>query len=300
MDLSIIIVNWNTSKLLFQCLESIYRSELRSTFEIIVVDNASTDDSISVITTNFPDVHIISNDRNLGFAKANNQGIAMAKGRYVLLLNSDTIVLPGVFDEMLRVADLNPQTGVIAPKLLNMDGTLQKSWSSFPSFISELVGKNFRIRHPVVNIPNTYDVDWIMGACMLVRAATIQDVGKMDEDYFFYSEETDWCFRIKKKNWKVWYLTSGEIYHLGGGSTKRGSVAQLVSLYQSKLLYFKKNHGNFMTTLLRIGLAFSNTLGIIRRVMFLNWRDRDAAFQRIANQSKLVWYLLRNQYPTTN
>jgi len=300
MDLSIIIVNWNTSKLLFQCLESISRSELRSTFEIIVVDNASTDDSISVITTNFPDVHIISNDRNLGFAKANNQGIAMAKGRYVLLLNSDTIVLPGVFDEMLRVADLNPQTGVIGPKLLNMDGTLQKSWSSFPSFLSELVGKNFRIRHPVVNIPNTYDVDWIMGACMLVRAATIQDVGKMDEDYFFYSEETDWCFRIKKKNWKVWYLTSGEIYHLGGGSTKRGSVAQLVSLYQSKLLYFKKNHGNFMTTLLRMGLAFSNTLGIIRRVMFLNWRDRDAAFQRIANQSKLVWYLLRNQYPTTN
>jgi N-acetylglucosaminyl-diphospho-decaprenol L-rhamnosyltransferase len=300
MDLSIIIVNWNTSKLLFQCLESIYRSELRSTFEIIVVDNASTDDSISLITTNFPDVHIISNDRNLGFATANNQGIAVAKGRYVLLLNSDTIVLPGVFDEMLRVADLNPQTGVIGPKLLNMDGTLQKSWSSFPSFLSELLGKNFRIRHPVVNIPNTYDVDWIMGACMLVRAATIQDVGKMDEDYFFYSEETDWCFRIKKKNWKVWYLTSGEIYHLGGGSTKRGSVAQLVSLYQSKLLYFKKNHGNFMTTLLRIGLAFSNTLGIIRRVMFLNWRDRDAAFQRIANQSKLVWYLLRNQYPTTN
>jgi N-acetylglucosaminyl-diphospho-decaprenol L-rhamnosyltransferase len=300
MDLSIIIVNWNTSKLLFQCLESIYGSEPRSTFEIIVVDNGSTDDSIGMITTNFPDVHIISNDRNFGFAKANNQGIAVAKGRYVLLLNSDTIVLPGVFDEMIRVADLNPQTGVIGPKLLNMDGTLQKSWSSFPSFISELVGKNFRIRHPVVTIPNTYDVDWIMGACMLVRAATIQDVGKMDEDYFFYSEETDWCFRIKKKNWKVWYLTSAEIYHLGGGSTKRGSVAQLISLYQSKLLYFKKNHGNFMTTLLRMGLAFSNTLGIMRRVLFLNWRDRDAAFQRIANQSKLVWYLLKNQYPTTN
>jgi N-acetylglucosaminyl-diphospho-decaprenol L-rhamnosyltransferase len=300
MDLSIIIVSWNTSKLLSQCLESIYRSELRSTFEIIVVDNGSTDDSISILNTNFPDVNVILNDRNLGFAKANNQGLAMAKGRYILLLNSDTIVLPGAFDEMIRVADLNPQTGVIGPKLLNMDGTLQKSWSSFPSFLSELVGKNFRIRHPIVTIPNTYDVDWIMGACMLVRAATIQDVGKMDEDYFFYSEETDWCFRIKRKNWKIWYLTSAKIYHLGGGSTKRGSVMQLVSLYQSKLLYFKKNHGNFMTTVLRIGLAFSNTLGIIRRVIFLDWRDRDAAFQRIANQCKLVWYLLRNQYPTTN
>jgi N-acetylglucosaminyl-diphospho-decaprenol L-rhamnosyltransferase len=300
MDLSIIIVNWNTSKLLSQCLESIYRSELRSTFEIIVVDNGSTDASVSILNTNFPDVNVISNDRNLGFAKANNQGIAVAKGRYILLLNSDTIVLPSAFDEMIRIADLNPQTGVIGPKLLNMDGTLQKSWSSFPSFLSELVGKNFRIRHPVVTIPNTYDVDWIMGACMLVRAATIQDAGKMDEDYFFYSEETDWCFRIKRKNWKIWYLTSAEIYHLGGGSTKRGSVVQLVNLYQSKLLYFKKNHGNFATTLLRMGLAFSNTLGIIRRVIFLNWQDRDAAFQRIANQCKLVWYLLRNQYPTTN
>jgi N-acetylglucosaminyl-diphospho-decaprenol L-rhamnosyltransferase len=300
MDLSIIIVNWNTSKLLSQCLESIYRSRLRSTFEIIVVDNGSTDASISILNTNFPDVNVISNDRNLGFAKANNQGIAVAKGRYILLLNSDTIVLPDAFDEMIRVADLNPQTGVIGPKLLNMDGTLQKSWSSFPSFLSELVGQNFRIRHPVVTIPNAYDVDWIMGACMLVRAATIQDVGKMDEDYFFYSEETDWCFRIKNKNWKIWYLASVEIYHLGGGSTKRGSVVQLVSLYQSKLLYFQKNHGNFATTLLRMGLAFSNTLGIIRRVIFLNWRDRDAAFQRITNQCQLVWYLIRNQYPTTN
>jgi N-acetylglucosaminyl-diphospho-decaprenol L-rhamnosyltransferase len=300
MDLSIVIVNWNASKLLIQCLESIYHSEPHSSLEIIVVDNGSTDDSVSILSANFSNVHIISNDRNLGFAKANNQGIALAKGRYILLLNSDTIVLPGVFDEMVRVADRNPQTGVIGPKLLNMDGTLQKSWSSFPSFLSELIGKNFRMRYPVVAAANTYDVDWIMGACMLVRAATIQDVGKMDEDYFFYSEETDWCFRIKKKNWKVWYLASVEMFHLGGGSTKRGSIVQLVSLYQSKLLYFKKNHGNFVTTLLRVGLAFSNTLGIIRRVIFLNWRDRDAAFQRIANQSKLVWYLLRNQYPSTN
>jgi GT2 family glycosyltransferase len=135
---------------------------------------------------------------------------------------------------------------------------------------------------------------------MLVRRETVQDVGHMDEDYFFYSEETDWCFRIKKKNWKIWYITSAEIYHLAGGSTKRGSMIHLVRLYQGKLLYFKKNHGSLASTFLRCGLAIANALGVLRRVFFMNWLTRDASFERIANQSRLVWYLLRNQYPKTN
>jgi GT2 family glycosyltransferase len=201
---------------------------------------------------------------------------------------------------LVDIADCQPAAGVLGPKLLNMDGTLQKSWSSFPSFLSEMVGQNFRIRKPVSNLSNTYDVDWIMGACMLVKSEVIQDVGKMDEDYFFYSEETDWCYRIKKKGWKVWYNTDAQIYHLGGGSSKRGSVIQLVRLYQGKLLYFRKNHGELSSTLLRYGLAFGNALGVLRRVIFLNWFDRQSSFERIANQSKLVWCLLRNQYPKTN
>jgi hypothetical protein len=180
-----------------------------------------------------------------------------------------------------------------------MDNTIQKSWASFPSFLSELVGKNFRIRHPVANSPHAYEVDWIMGACMLVRSATIEDVGKLDEDYFFYSEETDWCFRIKKKNWKIWYISNAEIYHIGGGSANRARFIQLIRLYQGKLLYFQKYHGSFMTTLLRYGLAVANTLGVIRRLIFFNWLNRQAAAQRIADQSKLVWCLLWNRYPKT-
>jgi N-acetylglucosaminyl-diphospho-decaprenol L-rhamnosyltransferase len=300
MDLSMIIVNWNTSGLLFQCLNSIYQTGCCFTFEVIVVDNGSSDDSVSMVMKHFPGVILIRNDQNLGFARANNQGLLIGKGRYFILLNSDTIVLPGAIDMLVQTADRNPELGVVGPKLLNMNGTVQKSWASFPTFLSELLGKNFRFRQPVANFPSAYEVDWVMGACMLVRAKTIEEVGKMDEDYFFYSEETDWCFRIKKKNWKVWYLTSAEIYHLGGGSTSRGSLAQLVRLYQGKLLYFEKYHGSFMTTLLRIGLAIGNTLGVIRRVIFLNWMDREAAFQRIANQSKLVWCLLRNRYPKTS
>ncbi len=299
MDLSIIIVNWNTSRLLQQCLNSIYSARIRVAFEVIVVDNGSSDGSLSLIAEHFPAVIIIKNDRNLGFARANNQGISVGMGRYFMLLNTDTIVLPGAVDALIQIADRHPELGVVGPKLLNMNNTIQKSWASFPSFLSELVGKNFRIRHPVANSPHAYEVDWIMGACMLVRSATIEEVGKLDEDYFFYSEEIDWCFRIKKKNWKIWYISNAEIYHIGGGSANRARFIQLIRLYQGKLLYFQKYHGSFMTTLLRYGLAVANTLGVIRRLIFFNWLNRQAAAQRIAHQSKLVWCLLWNRYPKT-
>lgn len=297
MDLTIIIVSWNTSGLLSQCLSSIYETGSRFAFEVIVVDNGSTDDSVSMMGERFPAVKVICNQRNLGFASANNQGLEIGKGRYFMLLNSDTIVLPGALDALIEMADQNPCVGVLGPKLLNMDGSLQKSWASFPSFLSEVLGQNFRSRTPVPQLSNTFEVDWIMGACMLVRSEVVQNVGKLDADYFFYSEETDWCFRIKKQNWKIWYTTDTAIYHLGGGSTRRGSVIHLVRLYQAKLLYFKKNHGNLASTLLRFGLAVSNLVGVLRRLIFINWRDREASLERIANQSKLVWYLLRNQYP---
>jgi GT2 family glycosyltransferase len=297
MDVSIIIVNWNTPALLMQCLKSIYNAGTEVAFEVIVVDNGSSDDSVSLISKHFPLVVIIENDRNLGFARANNQGIALGRGRYFMLLNSDTILMPGAVDVLVQVADQYPEVGVLGPKLLNMDNTIQKSWASFPSFLSELLGKNFRVRHPVAGSPFTYEVDWIMGACMLVRAATVDQVGTMDEDYFFYSEEIDWCFRIKKKNWKVWYISNAEIYHLGGGSANRASFAQLTRLYQGKLLYFQKYHGSFSTTLLRFGLALANTLGIVRRLIFFNWKNRQAAAQRIADQTRLVWCLLCDQYP---
>ena len=287
----------NASNLLLQCINSIYETGSRFSFEIIVVDNGSRDDSVSLIEKNFPEVILLKNDRNFGFAQANNQGLVIGRGRYFMLLNSDTIVLPGIVDTLIQVADAHPDVGIIGPTLLNMDGSIQKSWASFPSFLSELLGKNFRIRKPVTYFPDAYEVDWIMGACMLVRSETVCDVGRMDADYFFYSEEVDWCYRIKEKGWRIWYLTNAEIYHLGGGSTNRGSLTQLMYLYLGKILFFKKHHGNFMATLMRFGLAFVNFLGVIRRVMFLNWFNREASIQRISNQMKLVWYLLINQNP---
>jgi GT2 family glycosyltransferase len=297
LDLSIIIVNWNTSALLRQCLKSVYDTTPRFVFEIIVVDNASSDESTSMVEEQFPSVVLIKNIQNVGFAPANNQGMDIAKGRYVMLLNSDTIVLPGALDTLMQITESHPEIGVIGPQLLNIDNTVQKSWSRFPTLWSELLGINFRQRKPVEGVPHAYDVDWIGGACMLVQTKTMEDVGKLDADYFFYSEEMDWCYRIKQKGWKIWYLSNAQIHHLGGGSSNRASLKQLLLLYRSKLLYFKKHHGRMRTTLLRYGFVLVNALGVIRRMIFFNWRKREMALQRISNQSKLVWYLLVNRYP---
>ena len=257
MDLSIIIVNWNTSELLHQCLNSIYNNRSSYSFEVVVVDNGSHDSSISMIENHFPSVILIKNDRNHGFARANNQGLSIAKGRYFMLLNSDTIVLPEAFDKLIQTADGNPELGVLGPQILNMDGTVQSSWASFPSFFSELIGQNFRIRKPVVGFPHAYEVDWITGACMLVRARVVSEVGMLDDGYFMYSEETDWCLRIKNKGWKIWYLSNAEIYHLGGASAKRTSLLQLALLYQNKIRYFNKFYGPTQAMLLRYGLALA-------------------------------------------
>jgi GT2 family glycosyltransferase len=297
MDLSIVIVNWNTAKLLTQCLESIYRTGSRYTFEIIMVDNGSSDGSVLTVEQRFPDVFIIQNNQNLGFAKANNRGIAMAQGRYYLLLNSDTIVLPGTLDELVHTADLYTDVGVLSPKLLNIDDTLQESWASFPSFGSELLGRNFRNHQLVPDVSSAYDVDWVSGACMLVRAKMVHEVGLLDEDYFMYSEEADWCFRIKKMGWKIWYLSNAVIYHLGGGSANRSSLTQLMLLYQGKLLFFRKHYGAGQAAVLRYGLALINTIGLIRRSFSLFGKDKVMVRRRLTIQSQLIICLLLDRKP---
>ena len=301
MDLSIIIVNWNTRDLLLQCLDSIHKAESRLSFEVIVVDNGSTDDSVNAVSERFPTVRTIVNDQNLGFARANNQGISVGTGRYVMLLNSDTIVLPGALDKLVEFADEHPEVGVVGPKLLNTDGSLQASWAGFPTFWSELIGRNPAQRQPFKGSQFAYEVDWVMGACMLVRAKAIANAGMMDEDYFFYSEETDWCYRIKKTGWKVIYLAATELYHLGGGSADRASLLQLALLYQSKILFFRKHYGRHHGTLLRFGLVLANSFGVARRILLPTWlTGKHSTTQRIIAQSKLVWCLIRDRYPVPN
>jgi GT2 family glycosyltransferase len=296
-SLSIIIVNWNTRDLLAQCLESICDTISNLAFEIIVVDNASTDGSQEMIRQRFPQVRLIENDQNVGFARANNQALIISQGRYFLLLNSDTIVLPHALEKMVQFADAHSDAGIIGCRLFNSDSSLQASWASFPTFWSEVLGRNFRARRLVEEEPLAYEVDWVGGACMLVRPAAISEVGLLDESFFMYSEETDWCFRMRRHGWKVYYLASAEVIHLGGGSASRTSVTQLVRLYESKMRFFRKHYGARQADLLRFGLVTVNTLGLARRALAwpLQRQGREEGRHRLGAQWKLIWWLLRGQ-----
>lgn len=299
MDVSIIIVNWNTSQLLRQCIESIYRANPQISFEIIVVDNGSTDESVNMVRTLFPSVRLILNHGNLGFARANNQGLAAACGRYYLLLNTDTVVTQGALDALVTTADQYEDVGAIGPRLANMDGTLQESSARFPTIWSELSGRLIRDRVPVAGEPFAFDVDWVGGACILVRATTVAQIGGLDETFSFYSEEVDWCFRMKQMGWRVWYLSSAQVYHLGGGSAKP-SATLLGLLYQNKLHYFRKHHGPVQAHLLRHGLIMVYSLGLIRHILRFPRKRAEGYLDRITVRTRLIWYLLQNKFPELN
>jgi len=297
LDLSIIIVNWNTRDLLTRCLQSVYDTMSNLDFEVIVVDNASNDGSQAMVRQRFPQVRLIENDQNVGFASANNQALTVSQGHYSLLLNSDTVVLPHALEKMAQFADAHSEAGIIGCRLLNSDGSLQKSWASFPTFWSEVLGRNFRARRQVEEESLAYEVDWVGGACLLVQPAAINEVGLLDESFFMYSEETDWCFRMRRQGWKVYYLPGVEVIHLGGGSASRANATQLVRLYDSKIRFFRKHYGARQTSLLRYGLAVVNALGLTRRALTwpLQWQRREQVRRRLEAQWKLIWWLLWGQ-----
>ncbi len=302
LDLSVIIVNWNTRDLLDQCLRSIYSTSQDLVFETLVVDNGSADDSLAMVRQHFPQVRLVENQANVGFARANNQGIRLSQGRYVLLLNSDTIVLPHALKEMVRFGDTRPDAGIVGCKLLNGDGSLQESWASFPTFWSEVLGRNFRARRLVGKMLLTYEVDWVGGACLLARRAAIDEVGLLDESYFMYSEETDWCFRMTQQGWKVYYLPDVEVVHLGGGSASRANVIQLVRLYESKIRFFRKHYGARQAGLLRYGLVAVNALGLARRALAWpwQWKGRQEIRRRLEARWRLIWWLLQGQQSSSS
>jgi GT2 family glycosyltransferase len=289
MDLSVIVVNWNTIDLLAQCLQSVYDTVSNPALEVIVVDNASTDGSPAMVRSHFPQARLIENQKNKGFAQANNQAICASHGRYVLLLNSDTIALPGALEVMVHFADRYTEAGIVGCRLLNADGSLQHSWAQFPTFWSELLGRNIRKWRPLAD-ELAYEVDWVGGACLLARRDAIEEVGLLDEGFFMYSEETDWCYRMVQQGWKVCYLAEAEVVHLGGGSSKRRGDARAVALYRSKLRFFRKHHGAFEALLLRAALAagFLFKGALAAGLYFLSGKRWAKGEQMMARQWRLL------------
>ncbi|MGC8880428.1 MAG: glycosyltransferase family 2 protein [Anaerolineae bacterium] len=242
MDLSIVIVNWNTRDLLAQCLASVYAHPPDCVFDVWVVDNASTDGSAAMVRERFPQVHLIENRENVGFARANNQAIRASTGRYVLLLNSDAWVRPMALHRMVEFMDAYPIAGAAGPRLLNPDGTLQPS--AHP--MSTLWREGWHLFHlDALRRLSTYEmhrwsvdqprpVEVASGACLCLRRAALDQIGLLNERYFMYAEEVDICYRLAQLRWQVWWVPQAEVVHLGGGSTTMVSDEMLVELYRSK------------------------------------------------------------------
>ena len=290
VDCTIVVVNWNARDLLASCLRSVYAAVSGPHFEVIVVDNGSTDGSTAMVRDQFRQVQLIENQQNEGFAVANNQAIRASRGRYVLLLNSDTLVRQGALEAMVSFADRHPEVGIVGCKLLNADGSLQPSWARFPTFWSELRGRNVRRWRSLADEP-AYEVDWVGGACLLARREAIDQVGLLDEGYFMYSEEMDWCYRMVQRGWRVCYLAAAEVTHLGGGSSKRASDALAVALYRSKLRFFQKHYGASQAWLLRIALTASFAFkGVVSAGLYLLSGRRWEKGRRVIVRQR---YLLR-------
>jgi len=261
MDLSVIIVNWNTRNLLLECLNSIYQTVKTVEMEVWVVDNGSTDGSIAAAGERFAETKFIQNRVNFGFARANNQALNMAAGRYLLLLNPDTKVSEGAIEKLIFFMDSHPEVGVAGAQLLNSDASKQNSIANFPSLATELLNKSllrwlFPNRFPgkYRHYPVPIEVDSVIGACMMVRRDVINQVGLFDEEYFLFLEETDWCYRIKKAGWKIYHVPQAEIYHFQGKSTEAERKRAKVEYYRSRYHFFKKNKGNLQWAILLVGL----------------------------------------------
>jgi hypothetical protein len=242
--LSIIIVNWNTVDLLRDCLRTLAASELRDGCDVIVVDNHSHDGSPEMVQREFSHVRLIANQHNPGFAYANNQGIAASQSRYVLLLNSDTRMPTGTLAALLAFMEQTPRAGVCSPRLQHPDGAPQAfAFGADPTPAYLLRRGLWRLLfnrglHDWAT-PRTLAVDWVSGACMLVRRAAIGQAGLMDDAMFMYFEDTDWCLRIRQQGWQVYYYPRVAVIHLGGQSLAQNPAARAAYYHSLRSFYAK-------------------------------------------------------------
>ena len=302
MDLSIIIVNWNTKDLLLQCLESVYQTIKRVEMEVFVVDNGSMDGSIAAAKGRFPEVKFIQNEINLGFARANNQALSLAKGRYLLLLNPDTQVKKGAMERLISFMDAHPEAGGAGAQLLNSDGSRQNSIANFPSLATELLNKSLlRWFFPSVfpgkerNYPEPIEVDSVIGACMVVKRDAIEPVGLLDEGYFLFLEETDWCYRMRRTGWKIYHVPQAEVYHFQGKGVEMEKKKARVEYYRSLYRFFKKNRGRLQWFILLIGsviklvveLVFMGIASLLTFFTIKKWKNKLSIY------AYLMWWHLK-------
>lgn len=235
-SISVVIVSWNVRDLLRQCLQAVLAQTGRH--QVIVVDNASTDGTLEMLRADFPEILIVANRENRGYTGGNNQGFQLASGKYILVLNPDTRLQPGAIVTMQAFLEGHPAVAVVGPRLLWPDGSVQSSRRRFPTLMIDLLENAVVQRFWAVNVvlnryycndlPNDVPqpVDWVVGACIMLRREVVEQIGGFDEGYFMYSEEADWCFRAKAAGWEVWHLPEAAIIHYHGKSSEQNLLAR--------------------------------------------------------------------------
>ena len=272
--IGVVIVSYNTRELLRGCLASL-RGCSRP-LRTVVVDNASQDGSAALVRGQFPEVELLALDRNLGFAGATNHGIRAGLGisepglaladphsdprhahpELVLLLNPDTVVYPGAIETLAAFLELHPRVGAVGPRLLNPDGTLQAAAFRFPTLLMTLLdlfppgevlpGRLYNSwwhgRYPQERQERPFPIDHPLGACILTRRAVLEQVGLLDEGFFMYAEEVDWCYRVRRAGWAIWQQPAAQVTHVGGASTSQFRARMQIALYASRLRFFRKHY----------------------------------------------------------
>lgn len=256
-ELSFIIVSWNARKFLLDCLASIEETRGELTVEIIVVDNGSTDGSGAAVKEHFPQVNLIETGENLGFAKANNIGLRAAAGRYYCLVNSDVVLLPGCQQQLLETMDSHPRIGLGGPRVLNADRTLQHSCRRLPTLLNlfaralaldTLFPRVERLAGSFMyyfNHGEMREVEALSGCCWIARREAVEQVGLLDERFFIYSEDIDWCKRFHDAGWAVTFLPQAEVIHFGGASSGNEPLRFYLEMQRAKRQYWRKHHGLF-------------------------------------------------------
>ncbi len=301
MDVSIIIVSWNTRNLLKICLDAVFAYPPAGEFDVWVVDNGSSDGTLAMLRQDFPQVKLIENQANIGFARANNQAIQQSSGRYVLLLNPDTEVNPDALQQLVQFLNDHPPVGAVGPRTLNPDGSLQPSAYPAPTLAREF----WRLFHLDVirpygvyrqagwDVRTPRRVDSLLGACLLIRRQALLQVGTLlDEQYFMYSEEIDLCYRLACAGWLLYWLPQAQIVHFGGQSTRLVAAEMFLRLYQGKLLYFRKHYGKFGAILYKLILLLAAVSRLL--VSPLAWAKAPPARRRHLELAGRYWQLVKS------
>ena len=284
VTLSIVIVNFNAEKLLQKCISSVYAETKRVPFDIWVIDNNSKDTSVLMVRQNFPQVNLIENKENVGFARANNQAITKCSGNYILLLNPDTLILKNAIEKTIEFMDGNPEVGICGCKVLNEDGTLQLACRrSIPTpgvaffrltglsklFPNSKITAKYNLTHLDPDSP--HQVDAVSGAFLMIRKEVVNGIGLLDERFFMYGEELDWCLRAKKAGWAIMYYPDANIVHYKGECSKFNHRKAAFEFYRSMYLFHKKhfaeNYNPFINAVIYAGI-FLKALASLRSFLY--------------------------------